>query len=482
MKDLTKAQGMRVCSWLLPYGVLFATAFALYFKTTGYGFLPSWDDNVYVLDNAYVRGISLQNIWGAATTVFAGNYAPLQILSYAIDFSIWGLEPKGYHLTNIILHALNACALYAVVSNISGRKDLAFIASLLFSAFPLNVENVAWISERKSLLATFFFLISIIYYIDFRKKGSLWAHNAAAISFALAVFSKTSVVILPLLLAAYEFYYMRDERKWRPLLPFVYIAAVGAIIQVWAHTTDRVIGGDIISPLFLADTVYPTMLPVFWKYVRLVLWPMDLSAYYDAAVYHSFFTPVVFLSLAALILAAVAVFSKGGAQVRFWFIWFWACLLPVSNIIPIPVYFADRYMYMPAVAFFVLVASVLTKAAAASGSGMAIKKAGYYVVVSALVFSYAVLTYNRIDVWKDDLALWSDTVRKSPRQYRVHMNLGFAYEMQRNFSAAEKEYVVAVALCPFSKDEPVNKKMLESRLERVRTKMRISKELNINYQ
>ncbi|MBI5640954.1 MAG: glycosyltransferase family 39 protein [Nitrospirae bacterium] len=451
---------------VVPYLLLFVSACALYLKSAFFDFIPTWDDVVYVIENPYIRGFSPENLKGILTKQFLGNYAPLHILSYAIDYAFWGLNPMGYHITNIVLHGLNSCLAFMVVRMITGRQGIAFAASLLFAVHPLNIENVAWISERKSLLATLFFFLSFVSYLKFRKEGNQRHYLMSLILFVLAVLSKSSVVILPLLLAAYELIFRKNDRRLLHLLPFALISIAGGVLVFTAHLRSESIGQDILTADFLFGTVYPTVAPLFWKYVYLLIRPFNLSGYYDTTIYHSFLQPPVLLSLAGWIAATVLIFLKGGPQVRFWFLWFWICLLPVSNIIPIPVYYADRYMYTPGIGFFVLLAMIVDRFSAlilSRRGGLAL--AGCIIIPTVIL--YSVLSYQRLDVWRNELVFWEDTARKSPNQYKARLNLGIALEKEGRLAEAEKECLAAIAV--YRDMEAV------SILERIRLKMRLAR-------
>ncbi len=430
----------------LPYIVLFAGALVLYWKTVGFDFIPSWDDKNYVLDNTYIQALSLSNLKAIFSSSYFANYAPLHILSYAIDFAFWELDPRGYHITNVVLHGLNSCLAFAVIKKLTDDGKTAFFAALLFAVHPLNVENVAWVSERKTLLTAFFSFISIISYLSFRQRGARGAYLLSGLFFILALLSKPLTVVLPLALLAYEVFLKKERRGWVFPLPFFFISLLGAIMAFKAHLGHSSANEEALTAGVLFGTVYPTMVPIFWKYLRLIFWPMNLSGFYDTGLYHSFLSLPVAASLAGFLLIAVAILWKGGGQTRFWFFWFWIWVLPVSNIIPLPVYYADRYMYMPAISVFVLVAAIIR--AIAKKSPCLTAKALAYSIFIVITVSYAVIAFNRMDVWRNELAFWKDTAEKSPNQDKVHLNLGYAYEMSGMLDEAESEYLKAVNIYP----------------------------------
>ncbi|HLC18167.1 MAG TPA: hypothetical protein VJM57_04035, partial [Thermodesulfobacteriota bacterium] len=275
-----------------------------------------------------------------------------------------------------------------------------------------------------------------------------WYYTLCLLFFILGILTKPLIVTFPLILLCYEVYMIRSGKRLAPLAPFFAIALIGAVAAVWAHMGSKSIEAGTLSTGVLFGEVYPTMLPVYWKYVWMVVWPFGLSGLYDTARYGSFLQPQVLASLVAWAVGFVLVFIKGSSRVRFWFLWFWLWFLPVSNLIPIPVYYADRYMYLPAVAFFVLVGELTGKLAGKGGEGMAWRRVLGCAAVAAVVAFYGALASNRLEVWRDDLVFWRDTARKSPGLYKARLNLGYAYEVKGFYAEAEGEYLAAIAIDP----------------------------------
>lgn len=422
--------------------VLFALSTVLYLKTAGFEFLPSWDDGEYVLDNARVHGLNLENLRLIFTSAYFSNYAPLHLLSYAIDFSIWGPSPKGFHITNIVVHAVNSALVFLLVKRVTGEGFASFAAAALFAVHPLNVENAAWVSERKTLLAAAFSFGSILAYISFRTSGRPGLYGASLLLFVLALLSKPLAVVLPLTLVAYELFLKKEIRAVKWSVPFFVLAFALSVVAFKAHADAASIESQTLSADVLLGTVYPTMLPVYWEYVRLIIWPSAQSGFYDATLRFSFLEPAVLASLVAWAAVFAAVLWKGTGQARFWFLWFWTWLLPVSNIIPLPVYYADRYMYMPAIGLFVLFGLLLARAGRRAGLKWPA------VVAASVVIAFAGAAFVRMDVWKDELSFWEDTARKSPGQDKAQLNLGYAYEMKGRFDEAESAYLRALAIYP----------------------------------
>lgn len=459
LMNVIKNRPRDILCLVLPYSALFLLALMLYWKTVDFKFIPSWDDSEYVIDNIYIRGLTFENLKVIFGTTLLGNYAPLHLLSYSLDYSLWGPDPKGYHLTNALLHGLNAALAFALLKRITGKTDVAFIAASIFALHPLNVENVAWVSERKTLLAALFSFLSFISYLNFREDGGRGHYSLCVLFFILALASKPLTVTFPLVLAAYELCFRKEGRKWAYILPLFAMSAASAVTAVIAHMNYSAIEEGTLNLKTLFGAVYPTMLPIYWKYIWLIICPFNLSGYYDTTVYNSFLSLPVAVSLASWAVIFILVFWRGGDSVRFWFLWFWIWFLPVSNIIPIPVYYADRYMYVPAIGALVLGAQgAVYLASRYRKTGMAVLYCGF----AALAVFYALLSYNRLDVWRNELLFWQDTAKKSPNQFKARMNLGYAYEMYGRYDEAEQEYIAAIRIYP-SPDAISNLDMVRSK-------------------
>jgi len=152
---------------LLPFPALFLAAVLVYAGALSCGFV-NWDDDVYVTGNALIRDLSPAGVGRMFTTRHFTDYLPVNLLSLALDYRLWGLDPRGYHAHNVLLHGLNACLLYALLARLFGDRRPAFLAALLFALHPLNVEAVAWVSQRKTVLSMFFFLAAWLMYARFR--------------------------------------------------------------------------------------------------------------------------------------------------------------------------------------------------------------------------------------------------------------------------------------------------------------------------
>ena len=426
--------------------LLFLGSSALYAKTTTFGFVSTWDDGFYVLHNPQIQNFNLANLASIFGGTFKGSYHPLPLLSYALDHALWGLAPGGYHATSAFLHALDTCLVLLLLVRLTGRPGLSLFAAILFAVHPVNVENVAWVSERKTLLAAGFGLASMLVYLRHLESGSRRQYAVALGLYLLALLSKATFIVLPLILLLHALLLDKAGRRWRRSLPFFAATVVVLAVTLRAFAAEGMFEAGSLRPSTLFGSVYPTMLPVFWKYVGLLVFPTGLSAFYDTPLRNSFTSLPVLAALVSWIAVFVLALRRGNPQVRFWFLWFWIWLLPASNLIPGLVYYADRYLYFSGIGVYVLLGmagSWLT------GSGFAVRwsparrnrvlaSAG-----AALAAIYAGVAFLRMDVWRNELTFWEDAAAKSPGMYKTRLNLGVAYETDGRLVEAEREYLAA---------------------------------------
>jgi Flp pilus assembly protein TadD len=440
---------------MLPAAVLLAATFAVYASALGHDFLINLDDGNYVVGNEAIRGLTWEHLKDAFTRFYVGNYAPLHIISYMADYTLWGLRPAGFLFTNVLLHALNGLLFYFLLERMSGRKLWGFLAAFIFLFHPVQVESVAWISQRKNLLALFFFLAAFHSYLSYRTKGAGQGRLYYALSvatFILSLLSKSVAVILPLVLFLYDLCYLRkDERKsWLvDKIPYGIAAAAMAVVTIVSQSHE--LGGGRVSyyggsPLYTALTM-PT---VFVRYLALLLWPAHLSVLYLPPLKTGIDAAVLSSGLVLVLLAVLGwVLYRRKRAFSFWFALFFIGFLPVSQIVPLVTLMNDRYMYFP----------MLGAAAFFSATALAVidRLSGYWRILAAGALWLLLLllpwrSWERLAVWRNDVTLWTDTVAKEPDSEDAWYNLGKSYYDAGQKDSALAAYSRALVINPAAKD------------------------------
>lgn len=413
--------------------------------TLGHDFITTWDDDKYVTTNQIIRQFSLQNLRAAFSSFTLGNYAPLHHLSYMLDYAIGGVNPLVYHLHNIILHTLNGILFYLLLSKTEGSSRIAFIAAFVFLMHPVQVETVAWVSQRKTLLCMSLFLLSLLTYVNFlteRKKTLYWLSVAF---FTMALLAKSVAVFLPFLLLAYDL--LRSERRdrWVVLdkMPFLVLGVACGIVAMISQLPEQ--GGGRSG--YYGGSPYATaltMIPVFCRYLYNLLWPLNLSADYLVPIKTAPDGEVV---ACTILLAALALLTFFGARrnsaCSFWIIAALLAILPVAQLVPIVTLMNDRYLYFPMLGIATLLAIMITFLA---GRGQAARIV--VLVLGACLLTLPWLAWQRAGVWRNGFTLWQDVLHKTPANHIAMTSLGDTFRETGNRDEALRLYRQALELNP----------------------------------
>lgn len=432
--------------------VVFAASVIPFLPALFNGFV-NWDDPRFILDNPHIRGLTGSNIAAMFTTFVDGNYIPFTLLSFAVNHELHGLQPAGFHVANILLHGINAVLVLLLLRRMGGSAISAAFGALLFSLHPLRVESVVWATERKDVLFALFYFMALLAYLQYLENRSIKQLAAVWVLFLCSGLAKQMAISLPIVLLLLDFA-ARRKWEWRVLLekiPFV-AGSLGfvAVAYVGQHASDSILHGTQYTPLHRLLLSCNSLV----MYLKSLVWPMDLSCIYPYpkdVVSEAAYTPFVILLLAGI------VFFLGRKFRPLWIagLLFLVTLAPVLNVVPAGAQMvADRFMYLPSVAFSYLVA-VTTAGGWTRWSRLRRQLA--LVAATALLALMPVLTWQRSAVWKNDLTLWNDTVRKAPDAFVAHSNLALAQMNAGDFEAAVRGFTRAIALSPTVSDSYSNR-------------------------
>ncbi|MDP3938374.1 MAG: tetratricopeptide repeat protein [Deltaproteobacteria bacterium] len=446
---------------------LFALTLLLYtsLQGAGHGVLShpflNWDDNFYLLENPLIRELTPENFKAWWTGAYFGNYAPLHLGSYAVEYALrGGPVAGGFHLTDAVLHAGSAVFALLLFRRLAGPGLPALLAAALFAFHPVQVESVAWASQRKSTLAMFFLLPALLLFLRHRDRSPAgtrgrWptvSYLGALLFYLLSLLSKGMGVVLPVLLLLHE--YLLDPRPRRSgriaeIVPFFLLALGLGAATIWAQH-----GAGAVHVERQGAGVLLTMVVVFADYLRMLFLPLNLNNLYFPEMVGSPLEGgfLAALLLLAAVLGATALAVRRAPRLAFWSLWFFVSLGPVSNLLPLTVLKADRYLYLPSLALGGILAAALRPPAGERGervgreSGWQSRQGAF--AVAAVALCMALLTWHRVPVWGSDRALWTDSVAKAPRSHIAWGSLGETYFGEGNYPKALEAYEKAVALEP----------------------------------
>ena len=431
--------------WMFLAPVL-AITFVLFIPALSNGF-TNWDDVLYVTNNALLKDLSMEGLKNIFSTPLVSNYHPLTVLSLAINYQLAELSPMSYHLTSVLLHVINTGLVFWFIWLLSsGNKWVSAFVALLFGIHPMHVESVAWISERKDLLYTLFYLAAMIVYIKYvrvmKAKYLVWV----TILGGLSLLCKPAAIVLPLSLIALD-YYLRREWNWSWItekLPLFILSAVMAYatlsIQSHKAVASVELHGIVDRVCFAGFGLIWYLLKIFVPYPLSALhpFPKELSIYYYLA---------TAASVAGILFLAIKVKSR---NYLFGFGFYIINLILVLQLISIGnAVVAERYTYVPYISIFFLMAMEVSRWLRGHGSKfkwVVLPVAGIW--ICALGF----LTWTRIPVWKSSQVLWTDVLSHYPASARAWTNKGLDLYDQKKWPEVIDHLSKALAEDPHHKD------------------------------
>jgi hypothetical protein len=396
--------------------ILTLLTLSVYLKVRGHEFILNWDDAVYVAENEDIRELSFRNLKRICTTSYMGNYAPMHLFSHMVEHALWGVKPEQLLLTNVALHLGSTLMFYRLLIRFGLTFPQALAAAAIFAIHPVQVESVAWISQRKNTLSMFFFLASWHSWIQWKAKdtgmGRVCWYSAAVALFALALLTKSIAVILPLFFIAQELIFERKpvtRKLLAALIPFAVLTGVCVAAALASQTHSG--GGRIAHYGGSMALTMMNMLPVFSRYLTLLVFPAGLSIIYNS--------PIKSVPDMSILLSGTVFLLFIFGWLRLWkphrnhFFWltlFIIGLLPVSNIIPLVTMMNDRYLYYPMLG---MAPFAVLSIDGALDRIMPRRTYAAFMIATVVILCFCIVSWHRIDVWKNPLTLWSDTLAKT---------------------------------------------------------------------
>jgi protein O-mannosyl-transferase len=440
----------------------------VYLRALSCGFV-NLDDPYFILNNEAIRHLDGRLLAWAFGPPGFDLWIPLTWLSLAVDYRVWGLNPLGYHLTNILLHAANTALVVLIADRLcrdrcgeaegsAGRPHLhaamLLLAGLLFGIHPLRVESVAWVTERKDVLNGLFSLGSVLLYLCYvqrreRGQGGTGAYLFSLLLFALSLMAKSVSVVLPAMLLVADWYPLRRLRKGktaavlREKVPFLALSTAITVVTVAFAARNQLL--TTLSELSFGQRLLVAGNALF-EYVRLELYPVGISPYYvlPAGMPASFAVKTAAVVAIACCVAAAARRRPGLAAA-------WLCfLLPLLPVLGFmqngEQALAARYSYLPSVAPAITVAALVVAAyRRIAAAGPRPLTHGVVALVAAVLLFYAGMTMRLIDVWHDTGTLWSRVIDVGPLG-RAYADRGVFYLSTGKSGAAVDDFSAALRI------------------------------------
>jgi hypothetical protein len=400
--------------------VLTLSTLAVYWQVQGHAFV-TYDDYQYVVENPHVRhGLTLRGIAWAFTTGYASNWHPLTWLSHMLDCTLYGLNPMGHHVNSLLLHLANTLLLFWVLRRMTTALWRSAFVAALFALHPLHVESVAWVAERKDLLSTLFWMMTMGAYALYVERPGLGRYLFTLLLFALGLMAKPMLVTLPFVLLLLD-YWPLGRRHHPPLrlirekLPFFALTAISSMITFSVQKS----WGAVIFTLPLKDRIANALVS-YVTYIAKTIWPANLACFYP----HPLDTlPLWQVGGSLLLLVSISVFVIRARQ-RCPYLpvgWFWylGTLVPVIGLVQVGAQaMADRYTYVPLIGLFLITAWT---AAEVGSKGSALRMSLW---VGMLIPFLAVGSWLQAQSWQTSVTLFEHTLTVTRNNLIAHNNLG----------------------------------------------------------
>jgi tetratricopeptide (TPR) repeat protein len=446
---------------------LTALVLAAYNPVTHNSFV-NYDDEGYILNNVQVRaGLTLATVKWAFTTYDQTNWHPLTWLSHAVDCELFGLNPVGHHYMSVLLHAASAVLLFLLLQSATGFGWRSLMVATLFALHPINVESVAWASERKNVLSMVFFLLALYAYTWYARSPGVRRYAVVTVAFAFALMSKPQVVTFPLLLLLWDYWPLRRTGA-RPIaegsanlrtapkastgwlllekLPWLALAIASSFVTMKAQRA----GGSVKAlSLYSLPLRIESSLMAYIRYLGKAIWPANLVALYP---HPTKLYPAWQVAASAALLTLITILVLVARKRRYlavgWF-WFLGSLVPMIGLVQVGAQaMADRYAYIPFIGLFFVVTWLAADWAAGSLENRNLSKSWMTVPAVACVVALGALTYHQVRYWHDTESFWQRTIDLTEDNYVAHDILGYYLTTQGRVEEGAAQFRDALAIRP----------------------------------
>jgi len=454
--ETSRAEAPRLARRLLGALALALATTALFAPARHNGFV-AYDDDVYLTENPIVgRGLTAAGVRWAFTTTHASNWHPLTWLSHMLDVELFGMDPAAHHLVGAALHGLNAALLLLALTTLTGRLVPSAVVALFFALHPLRVESVAWASERKDLLAGLFWMLTLLAYAGWARRGGALRYTVLLVSFAAGLLAKPMLVSLPAVLLLLDGWPLRRlGTGWSSVapallekLPLFVLALASCLVTPLAQAEGNALR-DLAAIGWddrLANALVATV-----RYVGLTLWPANLSVFHPhPALVTPGWSPLgaAPLGAGALLLAASGLAWRRRRRSPWLLVgWGWTLvsLAPVIGIVQVGEQaLAERYTYLPTVGLFLALVWSIDRLLASRPRLYALALP----VGLAVALAWALASARRIRDWRDTETLFESALAATEKNYVAHNNLGLVHLARGEGDDARRHFEAALELRP----------------------------------
>ena len=438
--------------------LLVVATLALYNPVNSHPFV-NYDDDRYVINNPHIHaGLNWDTIAWAFTATEQANWHPLTWLSHALDYQLFHLNPAGHHFTSLLIHALNAVLLFLLLARATGRIGPSLFVAALFALHPINVESVAWIAERKNVLSTFFFFLTLGAYGWYSLKPDWRRYLAVAAMFAFGLMSKPMVITLPFVLLLLDYWPLArisgstqsvirgPQKSFAALViekaPLIALSAASAVITMQAQQAG---GATRSIEQFSVGVRLENAIVAYAMYLWKTLWPARLAPLYPHPGDSLAAWQVLVAVIALLGITALVIKFRAKSYLPVGWLWFLGTLVPVIGLVQVgDQAMADRYAYIPLIGIFVMIAWSAADLADARKFRLPARIIPAACVLLALGFA----THRQLSYWSSNYELWSHAVAVTNRNFIAQNNLGGALILEGRTDEAYPHFQAAAEINP----------------------------------
>jgi hypothetical protein len=450
--------------------VLILATSAVYWHVTGHDFVLL-DDDIFVYENPHVQnGLTLDSMIWAFTTTHTGLKIPLTWLSLMLDFDLYGLDAGGYHLTNLLLHIANVLLVFFILKLMTGGLWRSGFVAALFALHPLHVESVAWVAERKDVLSTLFWMLTLWAYFRYVQRPTVRRYLLILVPFALGLLAKPMLVTLPFVLLLLDYWPLgrfqvgqsadapessvqAPIKSGQPMssvlslvwekIPLFALVAVSSVVTFLAQKS---------SGYFVHSETWPIRIRIanglvsYIKYLGKMIWPHPLALFYPHPG-HSL--PIWKAAGAGLVLLCISILVVRGARrypyLLVGWLWYIGTLVPVIGLVQVGAQaLADRYTYVPLIGLFIMIAWGVPEIVPQWPH-----RKLYLATLSTTLFLFLMaLTWKQVQYWKNGISLFEHTLEVTSNNWLCNYNLGTALDKKGRTDDAIKHYLEALRIRP----------------------------------
>jgi len=426
---------------------------AVYWQTINHGFV--WDDHDYITKNHHIQsGLTLRSIaWSFSFKDKGKTYwHPLTWLSHILDCQLYGLNPGMHHLTNLIFHVASSILLFLVLSRMTGALWRSAFVAALFALHPLNVDSVAWVAERKNVLSTFFWMLTMLIYAYYSKQPNPYRYLLTFFCFALGLLAKPMLVTLPFVLLLLDYWPLGRLRRpttpspFRLVLekvPFFVLSGVVIYLSASSLQDSKIIISMKAVPMKLRMA---NALVSYVSYIGKMIWPRDLAVHYP----YPDMVPIWKAASAGLFLVLVSMVVllaiKRKPYLSVGWLWFLGTLVPVIGLVQAGLWpaMADRWAYIPLIGLFAMIAWGVPELAARWRH----RKTALTITAATLLSILTATTLLQERYWTNSITLFEHTLHVTNNNYIVHTNLGAAFASEGELNKAISCFSEALRINP----------------------------------